>query len=78
MLYKGFGAQRFDDQKLKKFYSWKFYIYFFDQKLQFTYSLASLKDAQATGTGEAFSILNADPHPCFLLEPTFSFPFSFW
>jgi hypothetical protein len=28
----------FDDQKLrKKIYSWNFYIYFFDQKLQFTY-----------------------------------------
>jgi hypothetical protein len=26
-----------------------FYIYFFDQKLQFTYPQASLKDAQTTG-----------------------------
>jgi hypothetical protein len=27
----------------------KFFIYFFDQKLQFTYPLASIKDVQATG-----------------------------
>jgi hypothetical protein len=44
----------FDDQKLKKIYSWKFNFYFLDQKLQFTYPYASIKDAQATG--EAFSL----------------------
>jgi hypothetical protein len=38
---------------MKKNYSWKFNFYFLDQKLQFTYPLASIKDAQATG--EAFS-----------------------
>jgi hypothetical protein len=27
----------FDDLKLKKIYSWKFNLYFLDQKLQFTY-----------------------------------------
>jgi hypothetical protein len=27
----------FDDQKLKKIYSWKFNFYFLDQKLQFTF-----------------------------------------
>jgi hypothetical protein len=43
----------FDDLKLKKIYSWKFNFYFLDQKLQFTFPLASVKDAQATG--EAFS-----------------------
>jgi hypothetical protein len=36
----------FNDLKLKKIYSWKFYIYFLDQKLQFTYPLASIKDAK--------------------------------
>jgi hypothetical protein len=34
---------------LKKNYSWKFNFYFLDQKLQFTYPWASIKDAQATG-----------------------------
>ncbi len=29
--------QGFNDQKLKKNYSWKFFFIFFDQKLQFTY-----------------------------------------
>ncbi len=39
----------FDDLKLKKIYSWKFNFYFLDQKLQFTYPLAS----QATGEPSA-------------------------
>jgi hypothetical protein len=43
----------FDDLKLKKIYSWKFYFYFLDKKLLFIYPYASIKDAQATG--EAFS-----------------------
>jgi hypothetical protein len=43
----------FDDLKLKKNYSWKFNFYFLDQKLPFTYPLASIRDFQATG--EAFS-----------------------
>ncbi len=43
----------FYDLKLKKIYSWKFNFYFLDQKLQFPYPYASIKDAQATG--EAFS-----------------------
>jgi hypothetical protein len=34
---------------LKKVYSWKFNLYFLDQKLQFTYPCVSIKDAQATG-----------------------------
>jgi hypothetical protein len=34
-------------------YSWKCNFYFLDQKLQFTFPYASIKDAQATG--EAFS-----------------------
>jgi hypothetical protein len=28
----------FDDLKLKNIYSWKFYFYFLDQKLLFTYT----------------------------------------
>jgi hypothetical protein len=44
----------FDDLKLKKKYSWKFYFYLLDKKLQFTYPYAYIKDAQATG--EAFSL----------------------
>jgi hypothetical protein len=43
----------FGDLKLKKIYNKKFNFYFFDQKLQFSYPYASIKDAQATG--EAFS-----------------------
>ncbi len=49
-----FQIQGFDDQKLEKIYSWKFLFLFFDQKLQFTYPYASLKDAQATE--EAFNL----------------------
>ncbi len=44
--------QDFDDQKLIKNYSWNFFIYLFDQKLQFTYPYTSIKDVP--GTGEAF------------------------
>ncbi len=29
--------QGLNDQKFKKIYSWEFFIYFFDQKLQFAY-----------------------------------------
>ncbi len=29
--------QGFNNQKFKKKYSWKFFLFFFDQKLQFTY-----------------------------------------
>jgi hypothetical protein len=46
----------FDDLKLRKIYNWKFNFHFLDQKLQFTYPKASIKDAQATG--EAFSPQN--------------------
>jgi hypothetical protein len=38
---------------LKKTCNQKFNFYFLDQKLQFTFPLASIKDSQATG--EAFS-----------------------
>jgi hypothetical protein len=41
--------QGFDDQKLEKNLQQKFNYLFFDQKLQFTYPLASIKDVQATG-----------------------------
>jgi hypothetical protein len=44
-----FQIQGFDDQKLKKKFTAGIFFYFFDQKLQFTYLQASLKDAQATG-----------------------------
>jgi hypothetical protein len=43
----------FDDLKLKKIDSWKFNVYFLDQKIAIYLFLASIKDAQATG--EAFS-----------------------
>ncbi len=43
----------FDDQKLKKIYSWKKITNFLNQKLQFTYPQAFIKDVQATE--EAFS-----------------------
>jgi hypothetical protein len=43
----------FDDLNLKKNYRWKFNFYFLYQILQFIYSYAFIKDAQATG--EAFS-----------------------
>jgi hypothetical protein len=46
------SRSRVDDLKLKKI-TRNLIIIFFDQKLQFTYPLASIKDAQATG--EAFS-----------------------
>jgi hypothetical protein len=39
-------TQSFDDQILKKIYSQKIS---FDQKLQFTYSQASIKEVQTTG-----------------------------
>jgi hypothetical protein len=32
-----FQIQSLDDQKLEKIYGWEFFIYFFDQKMQFTY-----------------------------------------
>jgi len=37
--------QGFNEQKLKKNYSWQFF-FFFDQNLQFTYPLASIKKYQ--------------------------------
>jgi hypothetical protein len=43
----------FDDLKLKKITAEKNINFLGDQKLQFTYPLASIKDVQATG--EAFS-----------------------
>jgi hypothetical protein len=47
--------QGFYNQKLKKNYYWKtFFLYVFDQKLQFTYPSASIKDAQATGEALTF------------------------
>jgi hypothetical protein len=49
----------FDDLKFKKIYSGKFNFYFLDQKLQFTYPQASIKDSQATG--EAFSLQKRTP-----------------
>jgi hypothetical protein len=45
----------FDDLKFKKSTAGRFNFYFFDQKLQFTYPYASIKDSQAIG--EAFSPL---------------------
>ncbi len=36
----------FDDQKWEKIYSWNFFKYFFDQKLQFTYPSAFIKNAK--------------------------------
>jgi hypothetical protein len=39
--------------KKLKHYSWKKFIHIFEQKLQFTYLWAFIKDGQATG--EAFS-----------------------
>ncbi len=45
--------QSFNDQKLKKNYSWKKVKFFFDQKLQFTYPKASIKNVQVTE--EAYS-----------------------
>ncbi len=35
--------QGFHDQKLKKIRAEKFFLFFFDQKLQFTYPWASIK-----------------------------------
>jgi hypothetical protein len=56
-ILSGYGSNPdpgFDVKKLKKINTGeKFFVLFFDQKLQFTYPLASLKDVKATG--EAFS-----------------------
>ncbi len=45
--------QGFNNQKLKEKNAGEIFLDLFDQKLQFTYTYASIKDVQATG--EAFS-----------------------